>query len=45
MMSAMPAMCNPVGVENSFLRRPRVARVRATLVYDVKPLWGFSKNH
>ena len=33
-------MCNPVGVVMSFLRLPRVARIRATLGCDMKPRWG-----
>ena len=35
-----PTMCNPVGVDIFSSRPPRVARVRATLGFDVKPLWG-----
>jgi len=33
-------MCNPVGVDSLFASLPRVARIRATLGFDVKPLWG-----
>ncbi len=33
-------MCNPSGVGHAFLRLPRVARIRATLGFDVQPLRG-----
>ena len=36
---------NPVGVEFSFSRLPRVARVRATPGYKRKPLWGFQSRN
>ena len=35
---------NPVGVVISFSNPPRVARIRATLGYERKPLWGLSKG-
>jgi len=34
-------MCNPVGVDVSFTRKPRVARIRATLGFDMQPRWGW----
>ena len=37
-------MCNPVGVVQFFSRFPRVARIRATLGFDVKPLWGCKRS-
>ena len=33
-------MFNPVGVDNLFASLPRVARIRATLGFDVQPPWG-----
>ena len=37
---AVPAMCNPVGVVQFISCFPRVARIRATLGFDVEPRWG-----
>jgi len=34
-------MCNPVGVDAFLSRTPRVARIRATVGFDVQPPWGF----
>ena len=33
-------MFNPVGVDKPFSRQPSVARIRATLGFDVQPPWG-----
>jgi len=40
-VSIVVKMCNPVGVDGFIARPPRVARIRATLVFDIKPPWGF----
>jgi len=37
-------MCNPVGVVQSLLRKPRVARIRATLGFDLQPPWGCGRH-
>jgi len=37
-------LCNPSGVVPFFTRPPRVARIRATLGFDVKPRWGCSRK-
>ena len=34
-------MCNPVGVDMLYESVPRVARIRASMGFDVKPPWGF----
>ena len=38
-------MCNPVGVVKSLTFQPRVARIRATLGFDVKPFWGYKTEN
>ena len=44
-LNTTPWHCaTPLGLMSFLPPQPRVARIRATLGFDVKPLWGFMKR-